>query len=157
MDYLKRKELIIRKMGKRYTGKPTRTSTPLSVGGLVTPYQGLPDRKIRLRINALIDGQPICEVDFSANHLRLSLAVIAGEDAGDTPYEDIGELAGNIERQRIKNYIIRAMGADSRDGARGACLGEGITPRQFDVIEAAVLKRYPKSAYTQALALTRRV
>ena len=82
--------------------------------------------------------------------MRLSLAVIAGEDAGDTPYEDIGELAGNIERQRIKNYIIRAMGADSRDGARGACLGEGITPRQFDVIEVAVLKRYPiRSLYTR--------
>ena len=41
------------------------------------------------------------------------------------------------------------MGADSRDGARGACVSEGITHKQFDVIEAAVLKRYPKvSLYT---------
>ena len=122
---------------------------PFTSGRLITPYQGLPDRKIRLRINTLIDGQPICEVDFSANHLRLNLAVIAGEDAGDTPYEDIGELAGNIERQRIKDYITRAMGSSSREDARGACFGEGITHKQFDVIEAAVLKRYPKlSLYT---------
>ncbi|MDC1503196.1 hypothetical protein N8559_09120 [Gammaproteobacteria bacterium] len=122
---------------------------PFTSGRLITPYQGLPDRKIRLRINTLIDGQPICEVDFNANHLRLNLAVMALEDAGETPYEDICELAGIDDRQRIKNYVTRAMGADSRDGAKGACLGEGITHEQFDVIEAAVLKRYPKvSLYT---------
>ena len=117
---------------------------PFTSGRLITPYQGLPDRRIRLRINTLIDGQPICEVDFSANHLRLNLAVIAGEDAGDTPYEDIGELAGIEDRQRIKNYITIAMGADSQESAKGACVNEGITHKQFDVIEAAALKRYPK-------------
>ena len=117
---------------------------PFSSGRLITPFQGLPDRRIRLRINTLIDGQPICEVDFSANHLRLNLAVIAGEDAGDTPYEDIGELAGIEDRQRIKDYITIAMGSSSREEATGACFGEGITHKQFDVIEAAALKRYPK-------------
>jgi len=117
---------------------------PSSSGRLITPYQGLPDRKIRLRINTLINGHPICEVDFSTNHLRLNLAVIAGEDAGDTPYEDIGELAGIEDRQRIKNYITIAMGSSSREEATGACFGEGITHKQFDVIEAAALKRYPK-------------
>lgn len=122
---------------------------PFASGRLITPYQGLPDRKIRLRINTLIDGQPICEVDFSANHLRLNLAAIAGEDAGDTPYEDIGELAGIEDRQRIKGYITIAMGSSSREEATGACFGEGITHKQFDVIEAAALKRYPKlSLYT---------
>ena len=117
---------------------------PFSSGRLITPYQGLPDRKIRLRINTLINGHPICEVDFSANHLRLNLAVIAGEDAGETPYEDIGELAGIEDRQRIKSYITIAMGSSSREDATGACFGEGITRKQFDVIEAAALKRYPK-------------
>ena len=122
---------------------------PFTSGRLVTPYQGLPDRKIRLRINTLIDGQPICEVDFNANHLRLNLAVIAGEDAGDTPYEDIGELAGMEDRQRIKDYITRAMGSSSREKATGACYKEGISNSLFNVIEAAVLKRYPKlSLYT---------
>jgi hypothetical protein len=122
---------------------------PFSSGRLITPYQGLPDRRIRLRINTLIDGQPICEVDFSANHLRLNLAVIAGEDAGDTPYEDIGELAGIEDRQRIKNYITIAMGSSSREDARGACYKEGISNSLFNVIEAAVLKRYPRlSLYT---------
>ena len=41
------------------------------------------------------------------------------------------------------------MGSSSREDATGACFGEGITHKQFDVIEAAVLKRYPKlSLYT---------
>jgi len=100
---------------------------PFTSGRFITPYQGLPDRKIRLRINTLIDGQPICEVDFNANHLRLNLAVIAGEDAGETPYENIGELAGNIERQRIKNYITRAISSSDREEAKRECTGEGIT------------------------------
>ena len=221
VDYLEDMELVVKKLGKRYSGKPTRTRIfpteklqmtlwsffleseqpieppyvtineptggyeyinagldeghpdladmtkineflkghqwackapvrlvykhdPFTSGRLITPYQGLPDRKIRLRINTLIDGQPICEVDFNANHLRLNLAVIAGEDAGETPYEDIGELAGIEDRQRIKSYITIAMGADSRNGAKGACVSEGITHKQFDVIEAAALRRYPK-------------
>ncbi len=39
-------------------------------------------------------SKPICEVDFNANHLRLNLAFSAKEYAGETPYEDIGEIAG---------------------------------------------------------------
>ena len=118
---------------------------PFTSGRLITPYQGLPDRRIRLRINTLIDGQPICEVDFSANHLRLNLAVIAGEDAGDTPYEDIGELAGIEDRQRIKRLHHHSHGCRLSEKVRQElAVSEGITHKQFDVIEAAALKRYPK-------------
>ena len=76
--------------------------------------------------------------------LRLNLAVIAGEDAGDTPYEEVGELAGIEDRQRIKDYITRAMRSSSKEDAIGACYKEDISNSLFDVIEAAVLKRYPK-------------
>ena len=118
---------------------------PFTSGRLITPYQGLPDRRIRLRINTLIDGQPICEVDFSANHLRLNLAVIAGEDAGETPYEDIGELAGIEDRQRIKRLHHHSHGCRLSEKVRQElAVSEGITHKQFDVIEAAALKRYPK-------------
>ena len=122
---------------------------PFSSGRLITPYQGLPDRKIRLRINTLIDGQPICEVDFNASHLRLNLAFIAGENAGSTPYENIGELARIEDRQQIKDYITIAMSSSKRGKAKNACAGEDIAYELFDVIEAAALKRYPKlSLYT---------
>lgn len=117
---------------------------PFQSGRLITPFQSLPDRSVRLRINTLIDGQPICEVDFSANHIRLNLAVMGGEDAGETPYEDISELAGISERQRVKDFITRAMGSSIRSDAMGACFKAGIDKKQFEMIEEATLKRYPK-------------
>jgi hypothetical protein len=40
----------------------------------------------RVRINTLIDGEPIAEIDFNANHLRLQLAVLHKRDAGNKPY-----------------------------------------------------------------------
>ncbi|MDA1370047.1 MAG: hypothetical protein O2971_04690 [Proteobacteria bacterium] len=117
---------------------------PFQSGRLTTPFQSLPDKKMRLRINTLIDGQPICEVDFSANHIRLNLAVFAGEDAGESPYEDIGELAGFDDRQRIKSFITIAMGASDREGALNASYRERISKKLFEKLEAATLKRYPK-------------
>ena len=86
---------------------------PFSSGRLITPFQSLPDRRMRVRINTLIDGKSICEVDFNANHLRLNLAVFVGEDAGETPYEDIGELAGIEDRELVKAFITKAMGASN--------------------------------------------
>ena len=40
---------------------------PFHGGRLYTPYQNLPSRKIDIRKHTLIDGEPLCEVDFSAN------------------------------------------------------------------------------------------
>ena len=118
--------------------------TPFQSGRLYTPFQNLPDRSVRIRINTLIDGEAICEVDFSANHLRLNLAVMANEDAGDTPYEDIGELAAIDDRNKIKSFITVAMGASNRDEAMNACYKESIDKQTFEAIESAALERYPK-------------
>jgi hypothetical protein len=41
---------------------------------LFTPFQNLPDRKVRVSTNTLIDEQPICDVDFNTNHLRFNFA-----------------------------------------------------------------------------------
>jgi len=121
---------------------------PFSAGRLITPFQNLPDRVCRLRINTLLDGKPICEVDFNANHLRLNLAVLSGEYAGDTPYEDIAECAGYDRscpnaRGKIKTFITMAMGADSLNKARGAFLGAGYNVVDFNRVHEGALKRYP--------------
>ena len=89
-------------------------------GGRHTAYQNLPDRRARVRINTLID-EAIAEVDFSANHLRLQLAVMHQQDANDTPYEDIGAASEINDRDIIKAFITRAMGADDRDAALNSC------------------------------------
>ena len=121
----------------------------LQGGRLYTPFQSLPDRKIRLRINTLINNQPIGEVDFSANHLRLNLAVNGGVHAGEAPYEDIADEAGlvGIEkdiRQKVKSFITFAMGSSDKEETRSLCRFNKIDNTQFDALVAACQKLYPK-------------
>ena len=121
----------------------------LQGGRLYTPFQSLPDRKIRLRINTLINNQPIGEVDFSANHLRLNLAVNAGVHAGETPYEDIADEAGLVGidkdiRQKVKSFITFAMGSSDKEETRSLCRFNKIDNTQFDTLVAACHKLYPK-------------
>jgi len=118
-------------------------------GRLYTPFQNLPDRKIRLRINTLINDQPIGEVDFNANHLRLNLAFNGGIQAGSTPYEDLADAAGlvGIEkdiRSKVKSFITFAMGSSDKEETRSLCRFNGIDNTQFDALASAAGKLYPK-------------
>ena len=119
-------------------------------GRLITPFQSLPDRSVRLRINTLLDGLPICEVDYNANHLRLNLAALNHQHAGDTPYEDIMDIAGlDTEspqaRLIVKQYITKSMGAADEHEARGAFIkSKGANFKLFEQIKEATYKRYPK-------------
>ncbi len=122
----------------RYTGDA------LGGGRLFTPYQNLPDRRVRIRINTLIDNKRLCEVDFNANHLRLQLAVLANEDAGLGPYEEICDIAEIYDRDACKAFITVAMGADDRTKAANALRQQGMNTKTFEAFEAAALERYPK-------------
>ena len=113
-------------------------------GRLYTPFQSLPDRRMRLRINTLINGEPICEVDFSANHLRLNLAFNGGVDAGDDPYITVGEEAGIESRQLVKKFFTIAMGGDNEVGALHACFTQGVSKENFQKLKDASLKIFPK-------------
>jgi hypothetical protein len=116
-------------------------------GRLITPFQSLPDRSYRIRINTLIDGLPIAEVDYNANHLRLALAILNNEYAGDTPYEDIGEASGIDDRDLVKTFITVAMGASSEKEALNACkYNKGMSQEDFMKLKEGTLKRYPKLA-----------
>ena len=118
--------------------------TPFQGGRLITPFQSLPDRRARIRINTQIDGQPICEVDYNANHLRLNLALFAKEYAGETPYEHICIESGVASRDMVKKFITVAMGASSEMAARNSLARERFNGDLFNRIHAGVQKRYPK-------------
>ena len=118
--------------------------TPFQGGRLITPFQSLPDRRARIRINTLIDGQPICEVDYNANHLRLNLALFVKEYAGETPYEDICIESGVASRDMVKKFITVAMGASSEMAARNSLARERFNGDLFSRIHSGVQKRYPK-------------
>lgn len=113
-------------------------------GRLYTDYQDLPDRRVRIRINTLIDGEPLCEVDFSANHLRLAMSVLHDEDIGDTPYEDIMEIAQLRDPSLVKTFITRALGASNRTAANSSWNLDKLGAPLFEKLELAVLKRFPK-------------
>jgi hypothetical protein len=120
-------------------------SDPFNGGRLYTPYQNLPSRNYNIRKATLLNGKAISEPDYSANHLRLNLAVNASQDAGDTPYEDIVELTGEVtSREMVKAFITRAMGASSETKARHSMYDQKCKDWEFDVIKDATLKRYPK-------------
>ena len=110
---------------------------------MYTRYQQLPDRKHKVRINTLINNEPICEVDFSANHLRLNLAYDKGIDAGATPYEDIGEAAGGFPRDTVKEFITVAMGADDIGKAASKCGLAKINRQDFQRLTDAANKVFP--------------
>jgi len=118
--------------------------SPFQGGRLITPFQNLPDRRQRIRINTHIDDKSICEVDFNANHLRLHLAVMANEYAGDTPYEDIGYESEVISRSMVKQFIIVAMGADNEKAGRKALYKENMNDEVINRLISGTLRRYPK-------------
>ena len=121
------------------------TSSHLSHSGrLYTRYQRLPHKRYKIRINTLINGEPICEVDFNANHLRLAMAVLHNEDAGDSPYEDIMAIAGIDDRDLVKSFITTALGAASKRAAQSSWNKKALGSENFVVLEQAVKQRYPK-------------
>ena len=117
--------------------------TTLKSGRLFTRFQNLPANRIPLRINTLINNKPIAEVDFSANHLRINLAIFAKEDAGDSPYEDIAEIAG-VDRAVTKSFVNRAIACSERDECFNSLKRDRFNQALFDKVEAATYERFPE-------------
>jgi hypothetical protein len=118
--------------------------TPFEGGRLITPFQNLPDRRQRIRINTHINDKPICEVDFNANHLRLQLAFFSNEHAGDTPYEDIMYESDVASREMVKKFITVAMGATSEKQGKSRLRLDGINSQIIERIHSGIKKRFPK-------------
>ncbi|NBW77280.1 MAG: hypothetical protein EBR34_16030, partial [Sphingomonadaceae bacterium] len=63
---------------------------PMLGGRLYTRLQGLPDRRARIRINTLFNGEPVAEVDLSANHPRMLMA-LSRKELSATFYDDVAQ------------------------------------------------------------------
>jgi hypothetical protein len=88
------------------------TKDPFHGGRLYVPIQNLPDRKVKVRINTLINGNPVCEVDLSASHLRIA-AALNGVQLPLDPYTEIAVRA-DVTRDQVKFLLTRAFGAKDR-------------------------------------------
>ena len=94
-------------------GPTTRSfsKTMLRGGRLNNSFQTIVNRRLPIRENTLFDGEPMAEPDFSANHLRLSAALL-GEQLPADPYEAIRNATG-ATRQQAKGFITRVLGCVS--------------------------------------------
>ena len=81
-------------------------------GRVTNYYQNIAQRRVPIRTSSLIDGCPITEPDFSANHIRMG-SYLMGEELPDDPYKVIGDETG-LERDQIKSVVTKCMGATSK-------------------------------------------
>lgn len=130
-------------------GPTTRSfSQNMNRGGrLNNSFQTIVNRRLPIRENTLLDGEPMAEPDFSANHLRLSAALL-GEQMPDDPYEAITNATG-ATRGQAKAFITRVLGCVSirQKGGQIKSLyqpnGDGLTPNLYRSLLAAFYTEYP--------------
>ena len=120
--------------------------TPFQSGRLITPFQNLQSREYKIRINTLINGNPIAEVDFNANHLRMFLAfnktdVVGEQDA----YEPIVYESG-ISRDKVKAFINIGLNNESFEATRDVVARSKpyTSHAESKIIANAFNKLYPK-------------
>jgi hypothetical protein len=85
---------------------------PMKGGRLYTRLQTLPDKRARIRINTLFNGEPVAEVDLSANHPRMLMALKSKELPADF-YDEVAS-ATKTTREQVKFLLMKAIGAKNR-------------------------------------------
>jgi hypothetical protein len=94
-----------------------------------------------------LDGERIAEPDFSANHLRMSAALL-GEDMPDDPYEAITASTG-ATRKQAKAFITRVIGCVSSSQKGGQIRSlyktnkDNLTPDLYRSLLSAFYQEYP--------------
>ena len=129
--------------------------TPFQSGRLITPFQNLHSRNYKVRINTLINGNPIAEVDFNANHLRMFLAFNKRDVIGDyDAYEPIAHESG-VERRKVKPFINVGLNNQSFEATKHAAASEFQVKHTESVkIAEAFSKLYPNLNLHCGFALT---
>jgi hypothetical protein len=84
----------------------------VNIGGrLYTPLANLPDKRARIRINTLFNGNPVAEVDLKANHPSMLYAMFYKKQLPKDYYQMIANESG-VSRDKVKWLILKMVGAD---------------------------------------------
>lgn len=78
-------------------------------GRLYTPLANLPDRKSRIRINTLFNGNPVAEVDLKANHSSMLYALKAKQLPRD--FYDLIAQESRQTKDKVKWLVMKMIGA----------------------------------------------
>jgi len=119
-------------------------SEPYTGGRVYTPYQNIVNRRVQIRSKTLLDGQPLVECDFSANHPYM-LARLTGNAFQMNFYSVIAE-GSNCDRPAVKAVITAAIGCPSPQKAsqmQYGLLKKGIGGKTVDVILSTATDNYP--------------
>ena len=117
---------------------------PYTGGRVYTPYQNIVNRRVQIRSKTLLDGQPLVECDFSANHPYM-LARLTGNAFQMDFYSVIAE-GSNCDRPAVKAVITAAIGCPSPQKAsqmQYGLLKKGIGGKTVDVILSTATDTYP--------------
>ena len=132
---------------------------PMQGGRLYVRLQNLPDRRAKIRINTFFNGKPIAEVDLSANHPRMLMA-LEGQQLPENFYDEIVEESGisivgekpGTSRDKVKFLVMKMVGASNK--AISIVVKEDeknwyqstfmMTQAEKIKIESVIEQRYPK-------------
>lgn len=118
-------------------------------GRLYTPLANLPDRKARIRINTLLNGNPVAEVDLKANHSSM-LYAFQGKQLPRDFYDNIAKESGQ-KREKVKWLIMKMIGAKNRAISLVSKLDKDhfhdskfvMTQEEREFIETAIKENFP--------------
>ena len=123
-------------------------SEPFTASRVHTPYQTIVNRRVPIRKQTLLDGEPIAEPDFSANHLTM-LSMLFDSPISDDPYEAVAN-ATRLKRNDIKMILVRLLGAtgeQSYNQARHMLVTKNkeftISHNEVDGVRAAFYEHIP--------------
>jgi hypothetical protein len=122
---------------------------PMRGGRLYTRLQTLPDKRARIRINTLFNGEPVAEVDLSANHPRMLMALKYKQLPADF-YDEVA-AATNTTRDQVKFLLMKAIGAKNRAISLKPKIDQKdwfktnfvLLPRDRDLIDGYLQQVYP--------------
>ena len=100
----------VRKLGKE----------PLTNGRVYTPYQNIVNRRVKVRANTLLDGMPLVECDFKANHPYM-LSYLAGHEIKSDFYQSICTVT-NLDRSMVKEVTTKTIGANKKLNAQNIAI-----------------------------------
>ena len=85
---------------------------PFTSGRVYTDYQNIVNRRVKVRENTLLDGMPLVECDFKANHPTM-LSYLAGHEIKGDFYQSICTV-NNLDRNMVKEVITKTIGATKK-------------------------------------------
>ena len=117
-------------------------------GRIYCAFQQLPQRRIKVRQNCLIDGEEISEVDIKSSHMRMAVALFYNQKLERDFYKNVFD-ATNVFESKVKSFCQFAFSCESKIDALSAFKSKVSSEKDFMAIESHLLNRFPNIPFYQ--------